>query len=177
MYPPQGKPLYKLLRQSELRTTLLRCPAGKQGCRAKSHFTWTFFFYLYTQVFASRFLEAACKWCIPSTRLARSKGMVGKNEFATPSSDDFEMILTNQIFELLEPWQVSYEIVALRVEPKSLESRVINEDVRSARCIRAVFQIEITPIQNQDVSLYIKRYGRQSPVIMVHDQLSLRRFQ
>ena len=106
-----------------------------------------------------------------------SQRMVSKNEFAATCSDDFEMILANQIFELLESRLVGHKIVALRVEPQPLESGVVNEDARSARCIRALFQIEITPIQNQHVALYIKRYGRQSPVIMVHDQLSLRRFQ
>ena len=101
--------------------------------------------------------------------------MVRENEFAAPSSHDFEMILANQIFELLEVWLVGHQIVARRVEPKALKSGIVNEDVRSARCIRTVLQIEVTPIQNQDVARYIKRYGRQSPVIMVHDHLSIRR--
>src|SRR5436309_971460 len=105
----------------------------------------------------------------PLNQTGALQRMVGKNEFAASSSDDFEVILANQIFELRELWLVGHEIAALRVEPKSLEPRVINEDVRSARCIRAVFQIEITPIQNQGVALYINRYGRQRPVIMVHD--------
>src|SRR5207253_9060728 len=74
MYPPQGKSLYKFLRQSKLRTTLLRCAAGKQGAEQKTALAWAFFFYLYTQVFASRFLGAAHKWCIPSTRLTCSSG-------------------------------------------------------------------------------------------------------
>src|SRR5207302_11323362 len=103
--------------------------------------------------------------------------MVSKNEFTAPGSDDFEMILANQIFELLELWLVGHEIVAFGVEPESLESDVVNEDIGSARCIRAVFQIEITPIQNQDVALYIKCYGKQRLVIWVHDQLSIRRFE
>src|ERR1700694_5684354 len=105
------------------------------------------------------------------------QGMVSKNEFSTPCSDNFEMLLANQIFDLLQSWLVGHKIVALSVEPQPLESGVVNEDVRSAGCIRAVFQVEITPIQNQHVALYIKRYGRQSPVIMVHDQLSFGRFQ
>jgi len=32
--------------------------AGKQERRAKTYLSWTFFFYLYTQVFASGFLKA-----------------------------------------------------------------------------------------------------------------------
>src|SRR5713226_2063397 len=103
--------------------------------------------------------------------------MVGKNKFAAPGSDDFEMLRANQILELLELWLERHKIVALRVQPKPLESRVVNKDVRSARCVRAIFHIEISPIQNQDVALYIERYGRQSPEIMVQDQFALRGLQ
>src|SRR5216683_8273445 len=103
--------------------------------------------------------------------------MVSKYDFAAARSDDFEMILANQIFELLELRPVGHKIKALRSEPKTLESRVVNEYVPSARCVGAILEIEVTPIQDQNVPIYIKRYGRQSPVIMVHDQLSLRRLQ
>src|SRR6266852_98272 len=103
--------------------------------------------------------------------------MVRKNEFAAPRSDDFKMILANQLFEFPELRLEGRQIVALRVQPKRLESGVVNEYIWSSRRIRAVFQIEIASIQIQDVVLYIKRYGRQRPKIMVHDQLSLGRLQ
>src|SRR5467141_145600 len=100
-------------------------------------------------------LRSRLQMVYPLNQAGALQRMVGKNEFAAPSSDDFEMILAKQIFEFLELWLVGHEITALRVEPKPLESRVINEDVRSARCIRAIFQIKITPIQNQDVARHI----------------------
>src|SRR5260370_4988471 len=103
--------------------------------------------------------------------------MVGKNKLATPGSQDFEMFRANQILKLLEFGLEGHKIRALRVEGKPLESSVVNKDVRSAGCIRAIFHIEISPIQDQDVALYIKRYGRQSPEILVQDQLALRRLQ
>src|SRR6267378_1829371 len=105
------------------------------------------------------------------------QSMVRKNKFASPCCDDFKMLLPNQLLEFLEFRLEGHQIVALRVQPKPLESGIVNEDVRSSRCIRAVFEIEITPIQNQDVAVYIKRYGRQRPKIMVHDQFSFRRLQ
>src|SRR6266404_443991 len=49
--------------------------------------------------------------------------MVGENKFPAPSSDDFEMLGANHIFELLELWLVGHKIAALRVEPKPFESR------------------------------------------------------
>jgi hypothetical protein len=103
--------------------------------------------------------------------------MVGKNKFTAPCSDDFEMISAYQVFEFLEIRLVGHKIVALRVEPEPLESRVVDEDVWSARGIRPIFKIKVASVQDQGVALYIKRYGRQCPVIMVHDQLSLGRLQ
>src|SRR5256886_10041560 len=62
----------------------------------------------------------------PSLETGVFQHMVSENEFAAPSSHDFEMILTNQIFELLESWLVGHQIVARRVEPKALESGIVN---------------------------------------------------
>src|SRR5260370_8861885 len=100
------------------------------------------------------------------------KRLVRKNEFAAPRSDDFKMILANQLFEFLEFRLEGHQIVALRIQPKPLESGVVNEYTWSSRRIRAVFQIEIASIQNQDVALYIKRYVRQTPKILVTNHLS-----
>src|SRR5438046_10152880 len=103
----------------------------------------------------------------PSRETGVFQRMVSENEFAAHSSHDFEMILAKQIFELLEFWMVGHQIVAGRVEPKALESGVVNEDVRSARCIGTVLQIEVEPIQNQDVVWYINTHGRERPVNIV----------
>src|SRR5258708_16033541 len=102
--------------------------------------------------------------------------MVSKYEFAPSRSDDIEMVPANQVFEIPEICLVGLKIIALRLEPETLESHVVDENVRGAGSIRSILKIEVASIQRQGVAIRIERERRKSPVVMVHDQFSIRRF-
>src|SRR6202171_6709972 len=87
------------------------------------------------------------------------------------------MLLANQVFEILEVCLVGLKIIALRLDPETLELLVVDEDVRGARSIGSILKIEVASIQRQGVAIGIERERRKSPVVMVHDQFSIRRFE
>src|ERR1700694_1521155 len=103
--------------------------------------------------------------------------MVSKYEFAASRGDDIEMRRANQVFEIPEVCLVGLKIIALRLEPETLESHVVDEYVRGAGSIGSILKIEVAPIQRQGVAIGIERERRKSPVVMVHDQFSIRRFE
>src|SRR6202521_1243374 len=102
--------------------------------------------------------------------------MGSKYEFAASRGDDIEMLPANQVFEIPEVCLVGLKIIALRLDPETLELRVVDEDVRSAGSIGSILKIEVASIQRQGVAIGIERERRKSPVVMVHDQFSIRRF-
>src|SRR5256885_160836 len=141
MYPPQGKSLYKFLPQFEA----LRCAAGEQGCRAKDRCGLDFLFLPVYPGLCKRVLESSLVY--PSLETGVFQHMVSENEFAAPSSHDFEMILPNKILDWLEFWLLGHKIVAGRVEPKPFKSGIVNKDTRSARCIRPLFKFKNTRLK------------------------------
>src|SRR5260370_20171792 len=65
-------------------------------------------------------------------------------------------------------------MVAFRLIPKALKSRVVDENVPRAWSIRSVFKIEIAPVQCQGFAVDIERDRRKSPVVAFGDQFPIR---
>src|SRR3981189_1226262 len=103
--------------------------------------------------------------------------MVSKYQFAATRGDNIEILPANQVFEIPEVCLVGLKIIALRLEPETLESHVVDEDVGGAGDIRSILKIEVASIQRQGVAIRIERERRKSPVVMVDDQFSIRRFE
>src|SRR5258708_13475061 len=99
--------------------------------------------------------------------------MVSKYEFAPSRSDDIEMVPANQVFEITEVCLVGLKIIALRLDPDTLESRVVDEDVRGAGSIGPILKIEAATIQRQGVAIGIERERRKRPVIIFPVQFSI----
>src|SRR5260370_34230112 len=86
--------------------------------------------------------------------------IIGKTKFAASGSDDIDMILANQVFEMPEVCLLGYEIIALRLEPETLELRVVDENVRSPRCVGAIFEIVVAAIQYERIAVHVEYDGR-----------------
>ena len=67
-----------------------------------------------------------------------------------------QTILAYQFFEMLKLGLVSDKIIAVRLVPETFESRIVDENVRSAGSIRSIFKIEIAPVQIEGVAVRIK---------------------
>src|SRR5258708_38597489 len=89
--------------------------------------------------------------------------MIGKNKFAASGSDDIDMILANQVFEMPEVCLVGYEIIALRLEPETLELRVADENVRTPRCGGAIFESGLAASQDERTAGHVEDGGREAP--------------
>src|SRR6266481_144893 len=100
MYPPQGKSL------SSMR--------GRQGgAPGKNLFELDFLFLPVYPGLCKLVLGGCLQMVYQLYQASVFQRMVSKNQFSTSCSDDFEMLLANQIFELLESRLVGHKIVAL----------------------------------------------------------------
>src|ERR1700687_5692776 len=105
----------------------------------------------------------------PLSQAEMFQRMVSKYELAASRGDDIEMLPVNQVFEIPEVCLVGLKIIALRLDPETLELLVVDEDVRGARSIGSILKIKVASIQRQGVAIGIERERRKSPVVMVHD--------
>jgi len=80
-----------------------------------------------------------------------------------------QMILAYQFFEVLKFGLESDKIIAVRLVPETLESRIVDENVRGAWSIRSTLEIEVAPVQIEGVTIGIVRDRRESQVVMVYD--------
>src|SRR6267142_446522 len=68
---------------------------------------------------------------------------------------------------------VRYKIIALRLMPKALKSRIVDENVPSAGSIGSIFKVEIASVQCQGFAVDIERDRRKSPVVVFRDQFTI----
>src|ERR1700741_3121640 len=107
-------------------------------------------------------------------RTASLQRLVRKEEFAAAFNDDVEMIPANQLFQMTDISPKRHKIIALRLEPKTLKSRIVDKDVPRAGRIGPIFKVEIASVQCQGFSVDVKRDGRKSPVVALGNQFPIR---
>src|SRR5882762_5821189 len=94
---------------------------------------------------------------------------LSKYQFAATHSAGIQILLANQVFEIPKVCLVGLKIIALRLKPETLESHVVDENVRGAGSIGPILKIEVASIQRQGVAIGIEGERRKSPVVMIHD--------
>src|SRR5260370_25707846 len=83
------------------------------------------------------------------------------------------MIPANQFFQMSKARPKGYKIIALRLEPETLKSRIIDKDVARAGRIGSIFKVEIPSVQCQGFAVDIKCDRRKSPVVAFRDQFAI----
>src|SRR5260370_32471615 len=83
------------------------------------------------------------------------------------------MIPANQFFQMSKARPKGYKIIALRLEPETLKSRIIDKDVARAGRIGSIFKVEIPSVQCQGFAVDIKCDRRKSPVVAFGDQFAI----
>src|SRR5215475_8398548 len=132
--------------------------------------TVDFFFYLYDAPFARAFLLCAPKEfqagaASHRTKASRQGGwhrrlrkwMVRKHHFPPAGCNGSELIPPHQFLKIAEAIAVRQQVIPLRRFPPLLELLIVNENLKRARRVRSILQIEIPPIQDEGIAVRIKR--------------------
>src|SRR5437899_7541549 len=89
-------------------------------------------------------------------RPATLQRMIRKEKLTAARNDDIEMVPPHQVFQMPQVGSKRYKIVAFRLIPKALKSRVVDENVPCVWGIRSVFKIEIASVQCQGFAVDIE---------------------
>lgn len=83
---------------------------------------------------------------------------IGEERFTAAGQHHVEMGGSHELLKMRELRILRQKIIAIRSEPQIPELRVVDEDPRSARSIRAVFQILLASIEEQSGPVGIKNH-------------------
>src|SRR5580698_1559443 len=98
--------------------------------------------------------------------------VVGQQQLASTRGDDGEEFGRDQFVQTRGGLLCDDEVAAAGLEPHGLPLLIVDKHIRRARRIGTINQVIEPAVEQQSVSIRVKKNRRERVVVMVHDEFS-----
>src|SRR5260370_35434283 len=102
--------------------------------------------------------------------------IVCQKDLASARSHDVEKILPEEVLHSRPCGGIGYQVVPSRARPELMQVRVSAEHWGSGRRVRSILEVFEAAVEKQRSAVSIEKDGRKRVIVLIDNQLALRRF-